>query len=254
MTDRKETDRRDGGWKDDIRVSVATLTRIRVAASERISALAAGRAMRAYPIVGAGLGLAAGAAFAVAAVIGLPTVAGALMAVAAAIALTGAAPERATAAFAASIREVAAPPRDGLRLGRGAIVGLAVSVGLRAAAISVLADVWLVVAVLTAAAAVSRAAMPVFAFFLEAAPGEADEAAPTPSRDGAITAAVLGVVVALALIEAGAALVGLAAATIAAAAVAQVARARLGGTGTTSLDAAQHMAELAFLAAVVAMR
>ena len=254
MTDRKETDRRDGGWHDDIRVSVARLTRIRVAASDRISALAAGRAMRAYPVVGAGLGLAAGAAYAVGAFIGLPSIVAALMAVAAAIALTGAVPERVSAALVASIRDFGEERRGGPRLGGGAIAGLVVSVGLRAAALVLLDDVWLVIAVLVGAGAASRATMPVLAFFLDAAPGEAECEVPVPSRDGAITAAVLGLVAALALIEVWAALVGLAAAGLAAAAVAQVSRTRMGGISAVSLGAAQHLAELAFLAAVIAMR
>lgn len=254
MTDRKQTERRDRGWRDDIRFAVAALTRIRVAAGEPATALVAGRAMRAYPIVGAGLGLAAAAAYAVGAMIGLPTFVAALMAVAAAIALTGAAPERASAALAASTADFTGPGRAGPRLGGGAIAGLVVSVGLRAAALVLLADVWLVVAVLIAAGAASRATMPVLAWLIDAAPGETEEEAPTPGRDGAITAAVLGFLAALALIEVWTALVGLAAAALGAAAVAQIARTRIGGIGAASLGAAQHVAELAFLVAVIAMR
>ncbi len=252
MSDRQETDRRDRGWHNDIRVAVARLTRVRVAPAKGNAALAKARAMRAYPIVGAGLGLAAGAAYAVGAAIGLPAIIAALMAVAVVIALTGAASERASATLAVSLREFAEPRRDGSRLGGAAILGWAISVGLRAAAVVVLADVWLVIAVLVAAGAVSRATMPVLAFLIEAAPGEED--APRPSRDSAITAAVLGLVAALAPIEVGAALVGLAAAALGAAAVAQIARTRLGGIGAASLGAAQHVAELAFLVAVMAMR
>ena len=253
MSDRKETDRRDRGWHDDIRVAAARLTRVRVAAAEGSSALAAGRAMRAYPIVGAGLGLAAGAAYAVGAAIGLPTVAAALMAVAAAIALTGAVPERAAGGLAASLRDFTAEPGDRPRFGGAEVAGLVFSIGLRAAAIVVLADVWLVIAVLVSAAAVSRATMPLVASLLEPAPG-AEKELPHPGRDEAITAAVLGIIAALAFIEVWAALVGVAAAALGAAVVADVARRRMGGQSVVSIGAAQHVAELAFLAAVIAIR
>ena len=251
--DPDQSNRRDRGWSDDVRIAVAKLSRVRVAAGDRISPLSATRAMRAYPLVGAGLGLAAGAAFAVAAATGLPAWAAALIAVATAIALTGAAPERATAALAVSSAGFAATPPPAPRLGGGAIVGLVVSVGVRTAAIVLLDEIWLVIAVLIAAAAASRATMPVLAFLIEAAPDEAEEA-PRPDRDTAINAAVLGVAAVFALIEVWAGLVALAAAALAAAAVTLLARSRTGGVNANSLGAAQHLAELAFLVAVLGMR
>ena len=124
---------------------------------------------------------------------------------------------------------------------------------MRTAAIVVLGEVWLVVAVLIAAAAASRATIPVLAFLVEAAPGEAEEA-PQPGRDTAVTAAVLGAVAVFALIEVWTGLVAMAAAAFAAAAVAFFARGRAGGANANSPGAAQHLAELAFLIAVLAMR
>ena len=249
---RNRANRRDRGWSDDVRFAVAALSRIRVAAGDPISPLSATRAMRAYPLVGAGLGLAAGAAFAVAAAIGLPAVAAALIAVATAIALSGAAPERATAGFVAAAAGFAASSSPTPRLGVAAIVGLAVTIGVRTAAIVVLGEVWLVVAVLIVAAAASRATIPVLAFLIEA-PGEAEEA-PQPGRDTAVTAAVLGALAVFALIEVWTGLVAMAAAAFAAAAVAFFARGRAGGANANSPGAAQHLAELAFLIAVLAMR
>jgi adenosylcobinamide-GDP ribazoletransferase len=210
--------------------------------------------MRVYPVVGAGLGLAAGVAYAVGIAIGLPAVASALISVAAAIALAGAGPERLTAAFAATLAGWTETAPSGGRIGPAGIAGLVVSVGLRVAAVVVLADAWLVIALLVSAAAASRATMPVLASVLDAVPGEGEDQVPRPSRDGALTAAALGIVAVLALIEVWAALVGLAAAALGAAVVAHFARQRMGGQSVVSLGAAQHLAELAFLVAVIAMR
>lgn len=143
------------------------------------------RAFRAFPLVGAALGLAAGAVYALAVGFGLAPLAAGLIAVAVLAALGCARFERALAAVtdglgepsvAARLRRIAAD-----RLGAAGGLALVLSVALRAGALAAIAAPGAAAGALLGAAAASRGAVALLLRRDDAAPAGASEADPAPA-------------------------------------------------------------------------
>lgn len=122
-------------------------------------------AARAFPLVGAALGLAGGIAYAILAGLGLPPLLAALAATGALVLLTGALHETQLCQFAERGKDSGT-----LRLGPTGVIALLMALGARIATIADLEQPGLVIAALVAAGAVSRATLPALARYLPASP------------------------------------------------------------------------------------
>ena len=250
-----------GGWLADLSVAASFLTRVRPPGAPPDSA--PGRlagAVRAFPLVGAGVGLAGGVVYALAYWLGLPTFAAALCALAATALVTGALHEDGLADTADGLgggRTV----EDRLRIMRDSHIGafgvlaLVFSIGLRTAALATLGTPGIAAAALIAAGAGSRALLGLVMRRLDPARTDGLGAdAGRPSEEGALTSAAIGgafVLVFLGL-GGGTGIVAAAAATVAVAVVGQYARRGIGGYTGDVLGAAQQVAEIAILLAAAA--
>ena len=244
---------------DGCKVALQFLTRLPVSAgrSWRPNALAASVPM--FPLVGALIGGAGGLVFALAIWLGLPPMLAALLAVAAQILLTGGLHEDGLADVADGFGG-GATRADKLRIMRDPRIGsfgaIALVLGLlaRIAALAALADPRLVAAVLIVAAAASRAGLPPIMAALPPARDDglaAGAGRPHPLR--AIAGAAIAVLLALALLPASMAASGLVAAAAGAFVVARLARRQIGGHTGDVLGAAQQLAEINFLIAILAV-
>lgn len=250
-----------GGWLTDLSVAAAFLTRLRPPAALTPADMAPGRlagAVRAFPLVGAGVGLAGGIVYAVAYWLGLPPVAAALCALTATTLATGALHEDGLADTADGLGG-GKTVEDRLRIMRDSHIGafgvlaLVFSIGLRTAALTTLGTPWLAAAALIASGAGSRAFLGVVMRRLDPARTDGLAAdAGRPSEEGALTAAAIGAVFALLFLGLGTGIVAAAAATVAVAAVGQYARRGIGGYTGDILGAAQQVAEVAILLAAAA--
>ncbi len=212
----------------------------------------------AFPLVGAGIGLAAGGALLAAAWAGLPALACAFVALTVSAVLTGALHEDGLADTADgfgggdSLERKMEIMRDS-RIGAYGVLALILGVGLRAALLSGL-PAPLAAAALVAAAALSRAAMPAARFALE--PARAEGLGARAGRPGgpAMAAAVVicGLVAVLAL-DIGTGAAALAGAAAGAALLAGLAKSQIGGYTGDVLGAIQQASEIGVLTVVVAV-
>ncbi len=240
------------GW------AVAFLTRLPVpVAPMPPGALAV--AMPFFPLVGALVGLVGGAVHALAWSLGLPPLPAALLAVLAAVWLTRGLHEDGLADTADGFGGGHEPARRleimrDSRSGSFGVLAIVFSVALRAALVAALATPAAVAAALVAAEAVSRAAPPLAMRFT--GPARADglgAGAGTVTAGAALAALGLGAVLAVASTGLGG-VAATAAAVAAAALLAALAQARIGGYTGDVLGAAQQVALIAALLAVVAAR
>ncbi|MFQ5970876.1 MAG: adenosylcobinamide-GDP ribazoletransferase [Alphaproteobacteria bacterium] len=244
--------------------AVVFLTRLPIAGAyetRRISAAA-----WAFPLVGAAIGFASGAVYAVAAGVGVPPLAAALLALAANAYITGALHEDGLADTADALGAAGSHAqrleimRDS-RLGAFGVLALIFVIGLKLAAISALggetAGSAAVLAALTAAAAASRGGLPVV---MRLAPlARTDGLAVDAGRPGWPG---MGLAVSLGAVVAGGVLAGygwiavvlsLSVAALAAVGVVALAVRRLGGYTGDVLGATQQGAETAMLLALSAI-
>ena len=242
-------------WTGRLRVATAFLTRLPVDAPKDV---ALARAAPAFPLVGAGVGLAGGAGFAVAIWIGLGPWLAAAAAVLVLVAATGALHEDGLADVADGLggrgerEDRLAAMRDS-RIGAFGAIALALALGVRVAALAELADPASALAALAAAGALSRACVAVAMRAMPPARRDGLGAtAGTPDFGETVAAlAMAGVVVLVALLP-WAWLAALAGGCVAALAMARVARRAFGGRTGDVLGAVQQAAEIGALAAVVA--
>lgn len=248
-------------WTQDAALALVFLTRLPLPALGPLDGpLADGapaRAMGWFPLVGALIGLAGGAVFALAALAHLPPLAGALLALAATVRLTGGLHEDG----AADVADGFGGGRDRLRkleimrdsrVGSYGVLALVFSVGIRAAALAAL-PVPAAVAALAAAGALSRCGLAALARVLSPARRDGLAAAQgKPAMATVLLALVSGIAVA-AIALGGPALPALAAALLAVAAVAALARRQIGGHTGDVFGAAQQVAEAAVLLTLSAL-
>lgn len=245
-----------GGWLADLTVAAAFLTRLRPPGALTPADLAPGRlagTVRAFPLVGAGVGLAGGIVYALAYWLGLPPLAAALCALTVTALATGALHEDGLADTADGLGG-GKTVEDRLRIMRDSHIGvfgalaLIFSIGLRAAALATLGTPWLAAAALIASGAGSRALLGLLMRRLDPArPDGLAASAGRPSEEGALTAAAIGAAFAVLFLGLGAGIVAAAATAVAAAAVGQYARRGIGGYTGDVLGATQQVAEIAIL-------
>jgi adenosylcobinamide-GDP ribazoletransferase len=238
------------GWGEDVVAAAQFLTRLPLArfASGETGLLA--RSMRAFPVVGVGVGLISWVAFALASALGLPLALAALLAVLASIALTGALHEDGLADTAdgfgggADAARKLAIMRDS-RTGAYGALALVFSVALRAAALAAIPVAGLA---LVAAHAVSRAALPVLMRRLDPARSDGLGAGAGQPDDLALLWC-LGLAIAAALLCLGVfrGLLALAVTAAALALLAALARRQVGGYTGDVLGAAQQVGEIVML-------
>jgi adenosylcobinamide-GDP ribazoletransferase len=243
------------GFGNEIRLALAFLTRLPVRLPEHVADHPLAAAARAFPLAGIPVALAGWAVYALAWTLGIAPALAGLLALAAMVVLTGALHEDGLADFADAAGGRDADRRLAImrdsRIGTFGVLALIVSVGLRAGAISYLADPFDVFCVLLAASCGSRAAivhaMNVLPF--ARADGMA-HAAGRPDRARLHDTLAIG---ALLLLPMGvfAALIGAAFAALATFAVERRARAAIGGQTGDVLGTVQQASEIAILLAAL---
>jgi adenosylcobinamide-GDP ribazoletransferase len=255
---RPQADPRGPRPLDEIAAAAVFLTRLPVPWPAGAPDDVTTRAMAWYPLVGAGLGLAAGFVHALAMGLGMTPLLAALTALLALVLLTGALHEDGLADVADGFgggrdREAKLAIMRDSRLGTYGALALVFGVGLRAAAVMALAEPAAVTAALVGSEALSRAAMPILGAYLP--PARADGLGARfgrPSGGRATAALVLGACLAgLALGEA--ALPCIAAAILAAMAWARLALGQVGGQTGDVLGGAQQVVSLAVLLVLAAV-
>ncbi len=246
-------------WGDDLRLAAGFLTRLPAPPPGDRAARPLAEAVRAFPLVGVGLGLGAGLVYGLATALGLPPALAAIATLAALIAATGALHEDGLADSAdglgggATLTAKLAIMRDHHI---GAYGVIAVTLGLigRIAALTALAEPGLVLAALVTAGAASRAAIPLVMLRLPVArsDGLASRAGKPGQRDVAVGGGI-ALVIALPAVGFSAALAALIIAACAALAVAALARRQIGGYSGDILGAVQQAAEIAILFTLAAL-
>ena len=250
-------------WGTDLRAAGAFLTILPVPAPPAPRGRKAGRplasAVRAFPVIGTGVGIVAGAALMVGNDLGLHPMAGALVGLCVAAALTGGLHEDGLADTADGLgggRTAAARLKvmQDSRIGSFGALALVFSVAIRAAFLAGLATPGIAVLALIAAGAASRGAMSAVMVAIPTARHQGLAATfGRPAREDAVTGALLGGAIALLCLGplAGVLAVALSAAT--AFALARLAKRHLGGYTGDVLGAVQQACEIAVLLAVVAI-
>ena len=247
------------GWWRDTRLAAAFLTRLPLGPESTDTERDLAGAARAFPIVGAAVGVAAGAGLVVSSWLGLHPLACALVALAVAALATGALHEDGLADVADGFgggRTRAAKlkiMRDS-RIGAYGVMALIFSVGLRAAALAGLPGSGWAALALMAAGAASRAVLPMVMHRLE--PARRDGlavGAGRPPREAALTATLLGAALVLLFLGPAAGAAVVIAAAAAAALMAAQARRQVGGSTGDVLGAVQQVAETAALLAAAAL-
>ncbi len=244
---------------EECKVALQFLTRLPAGAPARSAPpLAASAPM--FPLIGALIGAAGGLVFALAAGLGLPPMLAALLAVAAQVLLTGGLHEDGLADIADGFGG-GRTRADKLRILRDSRIGsfgamaLMLALLARIGALAALASPALVAAALIAAGAASRAALPVIMVSMAPARDEGLAVAagrPHPLR--AAAGAAIAILAALTLLPPAMATAGVIAAAGAALATANLAHRQIGGHTGDVLGAAQQLAEIGFLLAVLALR
>jgi adenosylcobinamide-GDP ribazoletransferase len=244
-------------WLGDLRLAAGFLTRLVPPPSGVIRPLA--QAVRAFPLVGAGLGIGAGLVYILASGSGLPPMLAALVTLTALVLATGALHEDGLADTAdgfgggASKATKLAIMRDS-RIGTYGVIAVAFSLMARVAGLATIAEPALVFAALVATGAASRAAMPLIMVFLPMARSDGLGAdAGRPSRRDTVIGGVLALVIALFTLDGAAIVVTLVVGGLAALTVAALARRQIGGYTGDVLGAAQQISEVAMLFTIVAM-
>lgn len=167
------------GWVSDFRLALSFLTRLPLApAAAEPGGLA--RAMRAFPLAGALIGLVCGLVLVVASALGLPAMVSALVAVAAGVLFTGALHEDGLADMAdglgARTREDALAVMRDSRIGSFGVIALVLGLMLKATALAAVAGgpggAWAGLAALVASGAWSRAVLPALLHALPPARGD----------------------------------------------------------------------------------
>ncbi|MCW2235872.1 adenosylcobinamide-GDP ribazoletransferase [Azospirillum canadense] len=245
-------------WTADLALAVVFLTRIPLRLSGPLAEDAHARAMGWFPLVGAGVGLAGGAVYALTAALHLPPLPAALLVLGTLVWLTGGLHEDGAADVADGFgggRDKARKleiMRDS-RVGSYGVLAIVFSIALRASALTALAEPRAVLLALAASGALSRGGMAVIARTMD--PARADGLAARQGRPVVATVALsLALAGAVTLAALGpAAPVAVLVAALAGAAVAWQARRQIGGHTGDVFGAAQQATEAAVLLALAAL-
>jgi len=241
----------------DVYASVLFLTRLPapswpVAANRQLA-----QSIWAFPVAGISVAIIAGAAFSIAEALSLPLFVSGLVAIAALILVTGALHEDGLADTADGIggghdAQSRLEIMSDSRIGTYGAIALIISVTGRAALLATIAQPFLVLGALVAAAAISRAALPL-TMVLDTPAKTSGLGADAGKPDGMTWGlAVLLGVVAVAIAAPAGWVICVIAALLAALVAGWFCRARLGGYTGDTLGATQQMAEFSALAAIAA--
>src|ERR1700680_1545370 len=235
-------------WIDDLRLATALLTRVPMPHPDGAMPAGLARAQRAFPLIGALIGLFVGLVDLSLLLIGIPLPAAAALALGASAALTGALHEDGLADVGDGFgggRDRAAKlsiMRDS-RLGTYGAIVLLVSFSARASALASLPAAAIVPG-LVVAHALGRAAIPVLAAGMPFARDDGlGKSAGRPEAASAITAVIVAIVIALLCLSAKEALLAVAVTVAAAAAVALLAWRQNGGGTRAGVGRARKGAE-----------
>lgn len=247
-------------WAIQIRNAASYLTRI--PAIRRSISDEAGlptSAARAFPIVGAALGLFGGLAYGLGALLGFPSLIAALLGVGAAILVAGARPEEALSRLAEGFghgrgTEQKLSIMNETPIGTVGVITLLLAVGAKVGAIADLASVGLVIAAMVTASTVSRAAIPFMARYLD--PVESADDTGSAARPAFADLLVGGgLVLVLALVVLGwSGLIATVAAVIGVVGFSFLVKRQIGGHTVEVLGSTQQVAEVAFLIILAALR
>ncbi len=246
-------------WWHEARVAMAFLTRFPIR-GEDLGDTTVGQAARGFPVAGVAVGLAGAAAMLLANALALPLSLGAALAVGAMIVATGALHEDGLADMAdgfgnAHDRERTLDIMRDSRIGTYGVLALIMSLSLRVLALAALSNVTDAILAMIAAAAGSRAVLPIVLYRLPPARSDGlGHAAGRPEQRPVIEAAVLGGVLALIGLGPAGALLGIAGTALATVLLSGLAERRIGGQTGDVLGAIQQTAEIVLLLAAVATR
>jgi adenosylcobinamide-GDP ribazoletransferase len=244
-------------WIDDLRIAASLLTRVPMPHPD--GALPAGltRSQRAFPLVGALIGLLVGLVDVILLKLGVPSLAAAALALGASAALTGALHEDGLADVGDGFgggrdRDAKLAIMRDSRLGTYGTVVLLVGFAARLAALASL-PLAIAIPALMVAHGVGRAAIPLLAAHMPFARVDGlGKNAGRPTQNDAIAAAAIGAILALLLLPIGTALLALIVAALAVAAVAWLACRQIGGVTGDVFGAAEQVAEIAVLVVIAA--
>ena len=218
-----------------------------------------GRTVRAFPLVGALLGIAAGLAFALATGLGLPVLVAGVIAIALLALATGALHEDGLADMVDgfggghNIEKKLAIMRDS-RIGAYGVIALVLVLAAKVGALADLDDIGVVMSSLICAAAASRAAMPAMMRWLPPALSDGlGASAGRPAAEHVWTGIIIAAILAVLLLT-WSGVVALLIAAFSAFAVGFLARRQIGGHTGDVLGATQQISELIFLLTLAAIR
>lgn len=245
-------------WWRQIRIAAGLLSWLRPQVREGLDAEEASLlAARAFPLIGAALGLGAGLVYALAFALGLAPLVAALLGIGALILATGARPERDLSGIAESLaapaasRAEASAPAEG-PLGAVGVIALLLALGARVGTVADLREPGLVIAAMVTAGALSRAAIPAAARYLRAPDTEEEGEARLPGAADVYTGIGLAVALSLIAVASSGLLASLAAAAGAFALATFGRRRRL--DRRRLLGTVQQFSEVACLIALAAVR
>ncbi|MBI3451238.1 MAG: adenosylcobinamide-GDP ribazoletransferase [Rhodospirillales bacterium] len=243
------------GWLAEIRIATAFLTRFGIHLKPEEAERPLASAIRAFPLVGVGVGLAGGIAYALADFAGMASSVSALLAIAAMALVTGGLHEDGLADTADGLGGGADPEarlaimRDS-RIGTFGVLALIFSISLRVSALSYAGWTGEAVLAIVAAAAGSRACLPAVMYLVPPARRDGlSWAAGAPDQRRVVDAGLLGVIIVVLCIGAIGGVVAILAAAIVTALIASHAHHRLGGQTGDVIGAVQQGAEIAILLA-----
>ncbi len=244
----------------DLRMAASFVTIVPVASSKPVEDGAVARATWAWPAAGLVVGLAGGAAYAVASKLGLTPTMAALLALGTTIFVTGALHEDGLADTADGLgggrtRERKLEIMRDSRIGTYGGCALLLSLGLRWSALAAIANPWAVTLALCAAHAAARAGVPAFMFLVPPArrDGLSASAGLPPGRSVAIAFALGTLALTLAL-GSGKALVSLILLSLAGLIVARLAIRQIGGQTGDILGAFEQTGEILILLVAAAFQ
>ncbi len=239
-------------WSEDFGLAVALLTRIPVPQSTDVTPERMARAQRAFPLVGAIIGLATGLVDRCLLAIGIPELAAAAVALGAGALLTGALHEDGLADVGDGFgggrdREKKLAIMRDSRIGTYGVLALLVSFVAKCSALASL-PIAEIIPALIVADALARAAIPVVTANMPFAREDGlGRSAGQPDTAGAVIAAVIAVVIALLCLPFGIALLAVLVTAAAAAAMAMLAWRQIGGVTGDVFGAIEQTAETAVL-------
>jgi adenosylcobinamide-GDP ribazoletransferase len=244
-------------WADDLGLAGSLLTRIPVPQPVNVTPDGMARAQRAFPLIGAIVGLVIGLFDRALLAIGIPELAAAVLALGAGALLTGALHEDGLADVAdgfggGSDREKKLAIMRDSRIGTYGGLALLISFVVRCSALASL-PLTEIIPALVVAHALARAVIPVVTVNMPFARDDGlGKSAGRPDTASAVIAGVVGIVIALLCLPFGIAVLAVIVIAVAAGAVALLAWRQIGGVTGDVLGAAEQIAETAVLVMLAA--